>query len=161
MLVDQKNSLTDSPIQIHTFSCVAHSNTLELLLHLHDLIPCPSLSTTNHVDKRSVDNGLVGKRLLINTLSLPFLVAKQISLSTSIPTLSTSIPTRYLHMLEESRHAFAFFQVVLKNELPCGPKVLTFADLADNFVKTPFALSRFAVNGIACRVHVLQWMESR
>ena len=28
--------------------------TLELLLHLHHLIPCPSLPTINHVDKRSL-----------------------------------------------------------------------------------------------------------
>ena len=47
-------SLTDSPIHIHTSPCVSHTNTLELLLHLQHLIPCPSLPTINHVDKRSL-----------------------------------------------------------------------------------------------------------
>ena len=36
---------------------VSHTNTLELLLHplgLHHLIPCPTLPTINHVDRRSL-----------------------------------------------------------------------------------------------------------
>ena len=37
--------VADAPMHRHTFSCVSHTNTLEVLLHLQHLIPCPSLPT--------------------------------------------------------------------------------------------------------------------
>ncbi len=76
------------------FPWASHTNTLELLLHLQHLIPCPSLPTINHVDKRSllitvllISTGVdaLRYRLLIKTLALPFLVDKSISLSTRSP----------------------------------------------------------------------------
>ena len=47
-------SLTDAHIHIHTFPCATYTNTLEVLLHFQHLIPCPSLPTINHVNKRSL-----------------------------------------------------------------------------------------------------------
>jgi hypothetical protein len=48
-------SLTHPYIYTVTLSSVSHTDRLELLLHLKDLIPCPSLQlvTINHVDKLS------------------------------------------------------------------------------------------------------------
>ena len=43
-----------SPIHIHTFPCVSQTNTLELLVHLQQLIPCPNLPTINPVNERSL-----------------------------------------------------------------------------------------------------------
>ena len=43
-----------SPIHIHTFPCVSQTNTLELLVHLQQLIPCPNLPTINPVHERSL-----------------------------------------------------------------------------------------------------------
>jgi hypothetical protein len=49
-------SLTDVSIHIHTFPCVSHTNTLEVLLHVrtHLISVWTSLPTVNHVDKRSL-----------------------------------------------------------------------------------------------------------
>jgi hypothetical protein len=49
----QGSELT-SPIHIDTFPCVSQPNTLELLLYMQHLMPCSSLPTINHVDKRSL-----------------------------------------------------------------------------------------------------------